>query len=56
MSNLVVLNNAGMVELERVVTNLYAKKLVSKDEIKEFINSLKALVERLPEHEETYQH
>lgn len=56
MSKLIVLNNAGIIELERVITNLYAKKLVSKDEIKQFINSLKSLVDKLPDHEEEFLH
>lgn len=46
----------GIIELERVITNLYAKKLVSKDEIKQFINSLKALVDKLPDTEEEFLH
>lgn len=42
--------------MERALTNLYAKKLISKNEIKDFINSLKALVDKLPDHEETFLH
>lgn len=49
-----VLANAGMIELERAVTNLYAKRLVSKDEIKELINNLKQLVDKLPDLDEWY--
>ncbi len=56
MSKLIVLNNLGTVELERTITNLYAKKLISKNEIKEFINSLKVLVDNLPDHDETFVH
>lgn len=52
----VILNNAGMVELEKAVTNLYVKRLVTKDEIKELINNLKALVNALPDLDETYLH
>lgn len=54
MSKLITLNNTGIVELERVITNLYVKKLVTKEEIKQFINSLKNLVENLPDHNETF--
>ena len=50
------LSTASMVELEKVITELYAKKLVTKDNIKELINNLKVLVDQLPEIEETYLH
>lgn len=55
-NKLYVVNNAGMIELERVVANLYAKGLVTKTEIKELINSLKVLVDNLPERKETHLH
>lgn len=55
-NNFVVSSNTGMVELERVVANLYSKGLCSKDEIKEFINNLKLLVENLPERKENHLH
>ena len=56
MTKLVVLNNAGMIELERTIASLYAKRLVSKDEVKELINNLKLLVETLPDLDEVYLH
>lgn len=56
MSKLVPVNNAGMIELERTITSLYAKRLVTKDEIKQLIHSLKVLVDALPDTEETYLH
>lgn len=55
-NKLLVLNNAGMIELERTITSLYSKRLVSKDEIKELINSLKLLVNGLPDNDETFLH
>lgn len=55
-NKLVLVNNAGMIELERTITSLYAKRLVSKIEIKELIASLKMLVDALPDNEETYLH
>lgn len=45
-----------MIEIEKAITNLYAKKLVTKDEVKELINNLKALVIALPDQEELYLH
>jgi len=53
---LLVVQNAGLLELERIVANLYAKDMVSKDEIKELINSLKMMVDILPEQKQTYIH
>ena len=55
-NKLILVNNAGMIELERTITSLYAKRLVSKIEIKELIASLKMLVDALPDNEETYLH
>ena len=49
-------SNAGMVEMERVISSLYAKRLIDKSHIKELINSLKQLVEQLPDHSDTYLH
>jgi hypothetical protein len=51
-----VVNNAGMIEIERIVGNLYAKGLVSKDEIKELINNLKQLIDNLPDRKENLLH
>ena len=56
MSKLTILKNPGLIEIERSIVNLYAKRLISKDDLKDVINNLKFLVERLPEHDEIYLH
>jgi len=51
-----ILSNIGMVELERAILSLYAKRLITKDQVKELINSLKLLVNQLPDLEVQYLH
>lgn len=51
-----IVNNAGLLELYRVVLNLYNRGLVTKDEIKELTNSLKDLTDQLPEVQERFLH
>lgn len=51
-----MINNAGLLEIYRVVLNLYNKGLASKDEIKELSNTLKDLIIDLPETQEKYLH
>jgi len=51
-----IVNNAGLLELYRVVLNLYNRGLVSKDEIKELTNSLKDLTDQLPDIQEKFLH
>ena len=58
MSNKVrmVVQNAGLVELYKVVLKLYNKNLITKDDIKEFHHNLKVLTDTLPEAEERFLH
>lgn len=44
-----LVENAGLLELFRVVLNLYNKNLASKDEIKQLINTLKDFTINLPD-------
>lgn len=53
---LAVPNNPGMVEIEKVVAQLYVQKLITKDDIKELINSLKLLASLLPDTEIIHTH
>jgi hypothetical protein len=56
MNNFQSINNLGIVELDRTVTLLYNKRLISKDDIKQFINILKDLVKDLPDNDDTFLH
>lgn len=51
-----MINNAGLLEIYRVVLNLYNKGLATKDEIKELSNTLKDLLADLPDTQEKYLH
>lgn len=51
-----MINNAGLLEIYRVVLNLYNKGLATKDEIKELSNTLKDLLTDLPDTQEKYLH
>lgn len=44
-----LVENAGLLELFRVVLNLYNKNLASKDEIKQLVNTLKDFTTNLPD-------
>lgn len=45
----IIIQNPGMQELEKIILQLYQQRLINRQDIVEFVNSLNTIVDDIPD-------